>query len=47
MPQAGRGDKTAFGDFVHQVFGWLDLPDATGALRRYWNAYTRSRDTLA
>ena len=30
----GRGDKTPFGDLVHQVFGWLGLPDATGALRR-------------
>jgi len=35
-PVAGRSDKTPFGDFVHQVFGWLGLPDATGALRRYW-----------
>ena len=28
-----------FGDLVHQVFGWLGLPDATGALRRYWREW--------
>lgn len=43
MPQPGRSDKTAFGDLVHQVFGWLGLPDATGALRRYWQTYKASR----
>jgi hypothetical protein len=36
VPRSGRSDKTPFGDLVHQVFGWLELPDATGALRRYW-----------
>jgi hypothetical protein len=36
IPIPGRSDKTPFGDLVHQVFGWLGLPDATGALRRYW-----------
>lgn len=39
MPQSGRSDRTAFGDLVHQVFGWLERPDATGALRRYWRKY--------
>jgi hypothetical protein len=40
-PVAGRSDKTPFGDLVHQVFGWLELPDATGALRRYWREWAR------
>lgn len=38
-PVPGRSDKTPFGDVVHQVFGWLGLPDATGALRRYWREW--------
>jgi hypothetical protein len=41
-PVPGRSDKTPFGDLVHQVFGWLGLPDATGALRRYWREWARA-----
>jgi hypothetical protein len=40
-PVPGRSDETPFGDLVHQVFGWLGLPDATGALRRYWREWAR------
>ena len=40
-PIAGRSDGTPFGDLAHQVFGWLALPDATGALRRYWREHAR------
>jgi hypothetical protein len=29
---------------VHQVFGWLDLPDATGALRRYWREHKLGKE---
>ena len=42
-PVPGRSDQTPFGDLVHQVFGWLELPDATGALRRYWRVEAKSR----
>ena len=38
----GRSDKTPFGDLVHQIFGWLGLSDATGALRRYWREWARA-----
>jgi hypothetical protein len=38
-PVPGRSDRTPFGDLVHQAFGWLELPDATGALRRYWREW--------
>jgi hypothetical protein len=41
-PVPGRSDKTPFSDLVHQVFGWLGLPDATGALRRYWREWARA-----
>ncbi len=41
IPKPGRSDKTPFGDLVHQVFCWLKLPDATGALRRYWREHKR------
>jgi hypothetical protein len=41
LPLPGRSDKTPFGDLVHQVFGWLELPDATAALRRYWRERVR------
>jgi hypothetical protein len=41
-PVPGRSDKTPFGDLVHQVFGWLGLPNATGALRRYWREWARA-----
>jgi hypothetical protein len=40
-PVPGRSDKTPFGDLVHQVFGWLELPDAIAALRRYWRERAR------
>jgi hypothetical protein len=40
-PTPGRSDEKPFGDLVHQVFGWLGLPDATGALRRYWREWAR------
>jgi hypothetical protein len=43
-PMPGRSDTTPFGDLVHQVFGWLGLPDATGALRRYWREWARRVD---
>jgi hypothetical protein len=47
-PVQGRSDKTPFGDLVHQVFGWLERPDATGALRRYWREWRQraARDRL-
>jgi hypothetical protein len=35
IPPSGRSGETPFGDLVHQVFGWLGLPDATRALRQY------------
>jgi hypothetical protein len=41
LPVPGRSDKTPFGDLVHQVFGWLELPEATAALRRYWRERAR------
>jgi hypothetical protein len=41
LPVPGRSDKTPFGDLVHQVFGWLELPEATSALRRYWREGAR------
>ena len=41
QPASGRSDRKPFGDLVHQVFGWLNLPDATGALRRYWREQER------
>jgi hypothetical protein len=40
-PIPGRSDRTPLGDLVHQVFGWLGLPDATGALRRYWREWAQ------
>jgi hypothetical protein len=42
-PAPGRSDETPFGALVHHVFGWLKLPDATGALRRYWREYERRK----
>lgn len=37
-PKAGRSGNTGFGDFVHSVFQWLELPDsAANALRQYWD----------
>jgi hypothetical protein len=41
-PVPGRSDQTPFGDLVHQVFSWLGLRDATGALRRYWREWARA-----
>ena len=37
-PKPGRSDYTSFGELVHSIFQWLDLPDgsAAHALRRYW-----------
>jgi hypothetical protein len=43
-PVPGRSDRTPFGGLVHQVFGWLVLPDATGALRRYWREWAQAVD---
>ena len=40
-PALGRSDQLPFGDLVHQVFGWLELPDAASALRRYWREWAR------
>jgi hypothetical protein len=40
-PMPGRSDEKPFGDLVHHVFGWLGLPEATGALRRYWREWER------
>jgi hypothetical protein len=40
-PAPGRSEHKPFGDLVHQVFAWLELPDATGALRRYWREWAR------
>jgi hypothetical protein len=38
-PKPGRGDNAGFGDLVHSVFQWLELPDsAANALRQYWAA---------
>jgi hypothetical protein len=42
-PKPGRSDRTGFGDLVHSVVQWCDLPGdsheaAVYALRRYWNA---------
>lgn len=41
QPLRGRSDEKPFGDLVHRVFGWLELPDATGALRRYWREWAQ------
>jgi hypothetical protein len=37
-PTRGRSDSTGFGDLVHSVFQWLELPDsAANRLRQYWD----------
>jgi hypothetical protein len=41
-PVPRRSDRTPFGDLIHQAFGWLGLPDATGALRRYWREWEQA-----
>jgi hypothetical protein len=41
LPVPGRSDKTPLGDLVHQLFGWLGRPDATGELRRYWRKWAQ------
>jgi hypothetical protein len=43
LPKPGRSDETGFGDLVHKVFQWLDLPDGSAgyALRRYWSEVRR------
>ena len=43
IPAPGRSDKTPFGELVFRIFAWLDLPDASGALRRYWREYKRRK----
>jgi type II secretory pathway component PulJ len=37
-PKSGRSDYTGFGELVHSIFQWLDLPGGSSAqaLRRYW-----------
>ena len=40
IPSPGRSDGKPFGDFVHNVFSWLDLNNAASCLRRYWKAVT-------
>jgi hypothetical protein len=44
-PKPGRSNKTGFGDLVHKVFQWLDLPDGSAgyALRRYWSEVSRMK----
>jgi len=39
-PRPSRTDSNGFGDLVHCVFQWLNMPDgsATYALRQYWAA---------
>jgi hypothetical protein len=46
MPEPGRSSKTAFGELVHSVFQWLEIPDeaATYALRLYWKEMQLERD---
>jgi hypothetical protein len=38
-PPAGRSDNKGFGDLIHSVFQWLNLPDGSAAyaLRQYWD----------
>jgi len=37
LPKSGRSEGTGFGELVHSVFQWLELPDsAANALRQYW-----------
>jgi hypothetical protein len=39
LPKAGRSDKSGFGDLVHSVFQWLDMPNAAAhALRNFWES---------
>ena len=37
-PKSGRSDYTGFGELVHSIFQWLDLPEgsAVHSLRQYW-----------
>jgi hypothetical protein len=38
LPKSGRSEGTGFGELVHSVFQWLELPDsAANALRQYWD----------
>jgi hypothetical protein len=39
-PKPRRSDNTGFGDLVHSVFQWLNLPEGSAAyaLRQYWTA---------
>ena len=39
-PKPGRSDRTPFGDLVGHVFSWLDLDNASSAMRRYWRSVT-------
>lgn len=42
-PKPGRSDNSGFGDLVHSIFQWLDLPDGSAgyALRQYWAEMNR------
>jgi len=44
-PKSGRSDYTGFGELVHSIFQWLDLPEgsAVHALRRYWTDAKESK----
>jgi hypothetical protein len=43
-PKPGRSGNCGFGDLVHSVFQWLDLPgSATYALRQYWAEVNRMK----
>ena len=44
-PKHGRSDNCGFGDLVHSVFQWLDLPDGSAdyTLRRYWAEFKRMK----
>jgi hypothetical protein len=37
-PKPRRSEGTGFGELVHSVFQWLELPDsAANTLRQYWD----------
>jgi hypothetical protein len=46
MPTAGRSDYLGFGDLVHSVFQWLELPEGSAAyaLRGYWAQARKGRE---
>jgi hypothetical protein len=42
LPKSGRSEGTGFGELVHSVFQWLELPEsAANSLREYW-AYVKA-----